>query len=466
MEFSLLTNGKELKQLADLEDIILREAMDWARKTYKAIVEQIDDMLAKQRDRALTISRIRKTWYRTKLGTIRIARRYYRHADGTYHFLLDELLGMEKHQHTTAAVRALAVELASQMPFRISTEVLRKTTQIDISFKTVHRLLQRIADNYLKQWDKMMEWCLDTGELPSSKEQKADLLLVEADGTMLSLQREKARKAEVRVGIAYEGWERVGKDRYHTVNKSIYTDMVDSDMFWAGMAVKLSEKYDMAGIDNIVIGGDGAGWIKEGSRYFGSRYQLCRYHLNRELCAVLGHDRESIRLVQQSCDSGNIPSALQFLEQIASKATHERARAVKKLANYIRSNADGLQDYRWAAGINQRQLRRTGAIEGNVDKLLAKRMKRQGMSWSRKGIRSMLCVRSLVLEGRLSEYCYSLSSPCNIPRTLVKRINRVIDKAAQRNYSEYFSSSLPALYGPHSSRPWVAALKSLTEAGI
>jgi hypothetical protein len=47
-------------------------------------------------------------------------------------------------------------------------------------------------------------------------------------------------------------------------------------------------------------------------------------------------------------------------------------------------------------------LRRTDAMEGNVDKLVVRRMKNQGMSWSLQGIRRLLCVRFLVLEGKLT----------------------------------------------------------------
>ena len=99
---------------------------------------------------------------------------------------------------------------------------------------------------------------------------------MEADGTIVSLQREKARKAEVKAGIAYAGWEQVGKDRYRTVNKSIYMDVVDSDTFWAGMTVKLYEKYKVESIGDMVIGGDGASWIKDGVAYFGGKYPQAR----------------------------------------------------------------------------------------------------------------------------------------------------------------------------------------------
>ena len=466
MVTSLLTHEKELKQIIDLEQILFDKAMEWARKTYKAIVEQIDNLVTRYRDRTLCIEHKRGTWYRTRFGPVRITRRHYRYPDGTYHYLLDELLGMEKYRHTTAAVHAIALELASQMPFRRSAEVLRKTTFVAISHRTIHRLLQRVADRYLEQWNKMIQWFLHTGELPESAGEKVDLLLVEADGTMLSLQREKAKKAEVKAGIAYEGWEQVGKDRYRTVNKSIYTDIVDSDTFWAGMTIKLCERYNVESIGDVIMGGDGASWIKDGVAYFGGRYQLCRYHLNKELCAALGHARQTIKLVQHSCDRGDISTALQLLNQAAGKVTGDKSKAIRKVANYISSNATGLQDYRHNMNVLTTQLRRTGAIEGNMDKLIVKRMKHQGMSWSLRGIRHMLCVRSLMLERKLADYCAPLNSAYTASKVVSKRINRVIDNTTQQNYREYFSTGLPALYGPHASRPWVKILKSLTEVSI
>lgn len=466
MELSLLSQEKELKQIIDLDEILFHKVVECAKSTYKAIVEQIDDLIARYRDRTLSIAHKRETWYRTRFGPVRIVRRQYYDQNGTYRYLLDELLGMEKYRHTTVAVHTLAMELASQMPFRRSAEVMRKTTTVDISYRTLHRLLQRVADRYIEQWDKMTQWFLHTGELPESKGKKGNLLLVEADGTMLSLQRERARKAEAKAGIAYEGWEQVGKDRYRTVNKSIYMDIASSDTFWAGMTLKLYEKYKMESISDVVIGGDGAGWIKEGVTYFGSRYQLCRYHLNRELCAALRHDRQTITQVQHSCNKGDVSTALQLLKQAAGKTTGDKAKSIKRVAHYISSNAAGMQDYRLNMKIPTTQLRRTGAIEGNIDKLVVKRMKNQGMSWTIKGIRRMLCVRSLMLEGKLEDYCSPVNSAYLDSHVLSKRINRVIDNTTQQNYREYFSTGFPALYGPHASRPWVKILKSLTKVSI
>ena len=466
MESSLLTQEKELKQIRDLEDILFQKAVEWAKTTYKAIVERIDDLIARYRVRALSIAHRRETWYRTRFGPVRVIRRCYRYPDGTYHYPLDELLGLEKYRHITAAVHKIALELASQMPFRRSAEVLCKTTTVDISYRTIHRLLQRVADRRLERWGQMTQWFLNTGELPESEGRQVDRLLVEADGIMLSLQREKARKVEAKAGIVYEGWEKVGKDRYRTMNKSIHMDIADSEAFWAGMTLKLHEKYKVENIGDIVMGGDGASWIKDGVAYFGGRYQLCRYHLHRELYAALGHDRQAIKLVQHSCNNGDVATALQLLDQVARRTTDDKAKTIRKVARYIRSNAIGLQDYRHNMNVPTTQLRRTGAIEGNIDKLVAKRMKNQGMSWKIKGIRHMLCVRSLVREEKLDGYCAPVNSAHIAPKALIKRINRVIDNTTHQNYREYFLTGLPALYGPHASRPWVKILKSLTEVSI
>ncbi len=59
---------------------------------------------------------------------------------------------------------------------------------------------------------------------------------------MLSLQRETAQKAEVKLGIAYEGWNKVGKDSYSTFNKTVYADIAGTDKFCAGMNLKLRGK--------------------------------------------------------------------------------------------------------------------------------------------------------------------------------------------------------------------------------
>jgi hypothetical protein len=288
---------------------------------------------------------------------------------------------------------------------------------------------------------------------------------------MLSLQREKERKTEVKLGIAYEGWEKVGKDRYRTVNKTVFAAVTGEPAFWAGMSLKLHKKYDLSRVGDTIVGGDGARWIKEGASYVGGRFQLDRYHLHRELTMAFGKDRETKSKVWHACQCGNVDTALQIIADAVkrTRTCPERSRrgeAAQKLTrayHYLKENRLGLIDYRLALGEKGKELRHTGAIEGNVDKMVARRMKNQGMSWTVKGITRLLCVRFLVFEGQLSGWLTKQNSP--EPRLIIprRRIRRLVNRLSTHQQDEWLTAGLPALYGPHASRPWVQALKSLSQ---
>ena len=153
------------------------------------------------------------------------------------------------------------------------------------------------------------------------------------------------------------------------------------------------------------------------------------------------------------------------MDEAAAIAKGDKAKEIRRLYRYIRANASGLKDYRHAINVDG-NLRRTGAIEGNIDKLIARRMKNQGMSWTIQGIRRMLAVRLLLREGKLADWLYARNDKPRKYRITRKRVIRVVDKTIKQNYADWFSSTLPALYGPHSSRPWVKILKSLTEVSV
>lgn len=461
-----LTNDVESFKLfvSQFDKYILEKAMEWARKLYKAVLEHVDDLILKKRDLTLKVRHKRTAWYSTQLGKIEVKRRYYIDRFGKYHYLLDELSGMSKNRHTSPYVQQLALELASNMSFRRSAEVLGKTTPINLSHQTIKNFVTRTAKNYLKNANIEITHFINTGEIPEGTSKRAGFLMIEADGVMVPLQREKAKKAEAKIGISYEGWDKVGKDRYRTVNKMFYADVAAVDRFWAGFTLKLQRRYDLAGIDQFVLGGDGASWVKDGLNYFGGTFQLSRFHYNRELRRVLYNDFEAISLLKEACKRGDIATVNKILEARAQTARGEQARDIKRLNHYLSSNASGLKDYPDKS--KNKNLRGTGAMEGNVDKLIARRMKNQGMSWTIAGMRNMICIRFLVLEGKLEQWLRQGTPKTSAPVIRRKKINRVIDKVIKQNYFDWFNMELPALKGPHASRFWVRQLKSRIEVRV
>jgi hypothetical protein len=465
LNISLPDSMAELKEnLKHLDEFLLDKAVEHMKKCYKAILEDVDKEIAEHRSDNLKIEHRRGVWYQTCLGPVRVERRQYRDGRSQRRCLLDDVMGMDRHCHTTVKVQELALEMASFMPYRRSAEVLQKTSAIDLPHQTIWRMVGKAADPYLKKEKQELKWFMKTGEIPQGEGKQVSRLLVEADGVILSLQREKERRAEVKLGIVYEGWEKVGKDRYRTVNKTAFSTVAGIDNFWSGLSLKLQKTYDLAGVEDTIVGGDGAGWIKEGASYVNGRFQLDRYHLNKELCFAFGRDSQTKGMVWQACEQGEVEVSLAIIGNAMKRVKGEQLLRMARTYRYIQENSSGLGDYRLSLGEEGKNLRHTGAIEGNIDKLVVRRMKNQGMSWTLRGISRLLCVRFLILEKKLSEWVEKEKHPQTIKIAIPRRkMRRIVNRLSMQEPDDWIKAGIPALYGPHASRPWVRMLKSLSE---
>jgi len=396
---------------------------------------------------------------------VRIKRRQYIDLEGKSHYLLDELLGLDKRIPAVPELKETALFLATLLPFRKCAQVLEKSQpQAAFSHTVIHRLVRKAAETYLKAEEAEVRQIYEAGEVPVGGGRKIQSLFVEADGTMIALQREKERKAEIKVGIAYEGWEEVSKDRYKVIEKAVYSAITSGEDFWERFSLKLARKYDLAGIEEIIGGGDGAGWVKSGVNLLGGKYQLDRFHLLRALRRSLSYQKDLISPVYQACEVGNRAKINALLIQARNRARGQEREGIKQLMRYLRENADGLRDYRIEPGKEGKGLRRTGAIESNVDKVAANRMKKRGMSWTKAGARSMACLLALSMEGKLNLLVRQASKIEVKARVSIKKVRRILKKSYSEIEGKWLQSSIPALYGPHASRPWVKYLKSLSEA--
>jgi translation initiation factor RLI1 len=88
-------------------------------------------------------------------------------------------------------------------------EILRALLPSGISHTTIHRLVGKVTDSSLKAEEKEIEEVYEGGVISESEGKVVSHLFVEADGTNIALQREEARRAEVKAGIAYEDWHKV-----------------------------------------------------------------------------------------------------------------------------------------------------------------------------------------------------------------------------------------------------------------
>lgn len=439
-------------------------AFEEARKRAKAKLEEADDKLMQERGAGLRVEGFRERWVVTLFGEVRIRRRLYRDSDGKRRFLLDEALGMDKRSPLSRGVRELCALLASYMPFGKCEELLRLLLPVGVSHTTIHRQVGKIADQALAKEEEEIAATFEQGEIPLEGERRVPILFVEGDGVSVALQRERERRGEMKVGIAYEGWEATGsKGRYRLEEKTPYIGLMGGERFWEGFSLALAKKYDLSGIGHFVVGGDGAQWVKEGAELLGGVYQLDRFHLRRELLRALRGDVETANQVYRVCIEGNVALADGLLAGEQSRYDAEQAAKIAGVRAYILNNSRGLADYRLKLAEGEAEgLRGLGGMEGNADKLVANRMKKRGMSWTKRGGQRMGRLILMQHWGEIPGWETRPSEPAPEPKTTVQPKTK-----PGKGYCDgvWLAAHMPIFSGPHSGRLWIQSLKQMIHGG-
>ena len=256
------------------EEEILNWAYELARSVAKGLLEEVDEELMKGREKSLEVKGLRERGITTLFGEVRIRRRLYRDSLGNHHFLLDEAIGLRKRSQASPRVEELATFLCSHLPFEKCERLLRALLPAGISHTTIHRLVGRVVDPYIEEEGKEVAELFEDGVIPETEGRVVPYLMVEADGTSIALQREKERRTEVKIGIAYEGWQPIGNDRYKLKEKTSYTGIMGGGRFWEGFSLVMAKKYDLSQIGQVIVGSDGAVWARKGAGLLGGIFQL------------------------------------------------------------------------------------------------------------------------------------------------------------------------------------------------
>lgn len=185
---------------------------------------------------------------------------------GYYHFLLDEALGLEPRVAATPSLDHLATLIASHVPFRVMSSIISHFISGAPTHSSIHNSPGRTGREKKAQEDARRCALLQDGGLPSKGDRKAGRLLLEADGMVVSLQREKKSRREMKLAFSYEGWEPAGEGRFRTVAKTVNSGFSPTDEFWWDFSLSLAERYDLAAVEEFVLGSDGASWVKGGAK--------------------------------------------------------------------------------------------------------------------------------------------------------------------------------------------------------
>jgi hypothetical protein len=129
-----------------------------------------------------------------------------------------------------------------------------------------------------------------------------------------------------------------------------------------------------------------------------------------------------------------------------------------KLYTYISRNRLGITNQ---FKLKDKEVERTEAIESNINKVIATRFKKRGMSWSKPGALVLLKIKETILNGEWYDW-WKTERERNIK---VGKYHPPLPAAyfkKETGTSPLIEVSLPALSGPNRDKPWVGVLRKLS----
>jgi len=363
-------------------------------------------------------------------------RRGYRLPDGTVSMPLDELLGFEKYQRRSRKAKEQICALASSISYRKAVQINAYINQKRVSASTVCRVVRELGQRIEAQ-DTRFE-AIVAGKI------SAPSLCCEADGVWIPLQKANKRKTEVRVAIAYTGKKYISKDRKRLLNKVWLTGVDVSSQQWQEMIrEKLYASYDLENSRQLFIGGDGSEWVGRSFDLMGIR-QVTRvldpFHVKRAIHLAFGSVLDTQKVITQLYKQGFAAIEKTLLEVVPG-GTEASVKARLDCLQYLRNHADEIVP---ATSL--------GAIESNVDKLVAQRMKTRGVSWSFAGAKAMLAL--LGHQKELYDHSFQYQNSSGRPNYLTK-------KRRKGDQGTVHKASFPVLKSGKMSAPYASLFKAI-----
>jgi hypothetical protein len=458
----------EIKDLTfdNLEDMIVEISQNIARKVFEKALTDIDSYLRNKRERGkLKNTGRRKKYFLTRFGDILYSRtRYQDKKTGKSCYLLDEALSIVKNQRISLSRVRIECFLSALSSYR---EVVEGISLL-IGGPRCHEAIRQsvIKEGKLiieKQEQKLKQ--IENLDYPD-KEGPATAYL-EADATYISLQnrdKKEKEKLEVKIGVGY-----TGKEARYTSGKSKrlkekFTYIGTGKDFMKKLSLLAEKRFSLSQVKKVVFGGDGDSWITSGIKdYFSSAtYILCLYHLYKKFKESLSRRKEEQKAIKGLLLSNQIDQGLSVIDQMIRNPYDQKDKDnLVTLYTYISRNRQGITNQ---IRLKDKGIESAGAIESNINKVIASRFKKRGMSWSKPGALALLKIKETILNGEWDTW-WKTERERNIKIGKYKPPLPASYFKKETESSPLIEVTIPALSGPDRGKPWVGVLRKLTKVG-
>jgi hypothetical protein len=406
--------------LTDIEMIFLHVMGVVLSDLMAETLEELDARILGRRDKTrYELVDIRSRIIETVLGQpVTFKRRYYRDREtGEYVFLLDQQIGLDRMTRTSPALHDLMIRAGT----------------MEASYRVAAENLARIVGSRITTHETIRQYVLKAGRLSDSLDEeliekadgkrKVDMLFIEADGIWMHLQRAKKRSIEEKLMTVYEGWvPREGNpSEFSLKNSSMWSSHEQAEDWWDRASRWVYGKYDIDPDTTVVLGGDRASWIRQGTRYFGGKhvlYQVDRFHFTRDIRRIFGKDSEAAAKVMSAVDQD--PTGQLLMRSLAEArpfALSHKRKDLDALISDLSTIPDCVCDYRVrlrAVGMDTSGLRGLGIAESQVNRV-SNRTKKQGRSWATRGLKGIMSMQCARFSGNLNRVLKLMPNSAKVP---------------------------------------------------
>lgn len=401
----------------EIEEEIFKMVCEWGQSFAREFLEKYDEYLMKSRDKGSYRNKgLRETTVKTVFGEVHYSRRVYETTrdDGIREFvyLLDEQLHIPGVGLISQNLADQLVAGITEMSYRQTAEKVTEMTGQSISAMGVWKVIQALGEKVCEEEATLVK-AHKAGTVQG--EVVTPVLFEETDGVYVKLQREKQDMAEIKVGIAYDGWKATGKERFALDQKVVVAGFSKAKEFQAYREAAIAEKYNTDEIEVRLMNADGAEWIKNLSDA-DTVFQLDPFHRNKAIRDYIPY-QEAVRSIHEYLDLKDIDGMFEYLEIYRNSLDDEtEIEKADKLISYFSNNRKGLLSYQDQGIVlpehpNGLSYRNMGTMENHIWSTIAKRMKHNHTCWSIKGGNHLAKILARKCSGRLNEVSAKLKNP-------------------------------------------------------
>ena len=396
---------REPQKLAEYVLGLTNELHNLGLKMIQESLEEMNEMLRKSQKRVQhwVVESHEKKQLITSLGTVTFKKTLFKNKEsGKCEYLLDRIIGLEKHERITEDALARMLKEAVQTSYRRGGEETSLTT--DVEKQTVKNKIHAL--DFPKNTER-----------PRRKKQ-VEYLYIEADEDHASLQfrekkgdlkehanRQKNNCLITKLVYVHEGIEKEApKSKRHKLVNPFYfcgtSYGEENAVFWDEVYEYINNQYDLAKVKKIYLNADGGAWIKSGmKRIAGITYVLDEFHIEKYLTKLTSHMKDSREDAANELRAAIRSKTKKDFEEIVYRLEGclENDIGLKRIAEakeYILSN--------WTAAklrLRHQDGVKGSSTEGHVSHVLSSRMSSRPMGWSLKGATKMAKLRAYELNG-------------------------------------------------------------------